>query len=279
MRLYCGSHRDRLADKDSIRLLDINAPEVAHPEHGKKAEAFGDAAQAYARKLLPDGQTVRVVLDSHPKAAGKEVHGRQLATVETLPAPFDKLLRVPILGKLIPAQEFQTEMIGAGLADTHYRNLSGATDTQEAHDAARAAAQAAGKGIWSEEGRSALPWVGTEKTHEQIKADMAARRAQQAEKMGYPAPGPEADTRLGNLLGTGLMVSGNSGAFPQMGAGGNLVAQGWNALLAGIGVREYNAKAKARPLPTVYVPPAGVRTEYEKKAAGVTEKRRARAPR
>ncbi len=262
---------------NSIRLLDINAPEVAHPEFGKREELFGKAAAAYARSLLPDGQTVRVVLDSHKKAAGKEIHGRQLASLETLPAPFDKLLNIPVFGKLIPAKEFQTEMIKAGLADIHYRELSGPTDMQKQHDAARAIAKLAGKNIWSPEGRDALDWVGKAKTLAEVIAAKNAARTRAADNAGLPPPPvpPTGDpSAIGNLWGAGLMVAGNTGAFAPMGEAGTAIAQIWNAALAGMGVHEYNLKAAEHPDPTAYRPPKGLRTDYEKHAETVLKKHR-----
>lgn len=252
---------------NSIRLLDINAPEVAHagmhdPNHPERTtgEVLGKEAADKAAELVGEGQYVRLHFDSHEKAAGKEVHGRQLASVETLPRPFDNLLRIPGLGRLIPAQEFQTEMIRSGLADIHYRQLSGPIDTGREHDAARDEAKAAGTGIWSAEARAQLPWVGTEKTV--------------YERTGHNTPPP--DSTVQTLLGQGLMTTGQSGAFRTMGGSGNLTAQAWNAALAIMGAQEYNAKAAYNTAPTKYPAPAGYKTEFQQQAASVADTHQAR---
>ncbi len=263
---------------NSIRLLDINAPEVAHPEFGKMEELFGKAAADYARSLLPDGQTVRVVLDSHKKAAGKEVHGRQLASLETLPAPFDKLLSIPGIGKLIPANEFQTEMIKAGLADIHYRELSGPTDRQNEHDAARAIAQLAGNNIWSQDGRDALPWVGKEKTLAQVIEAMNARRARAADNAGLPPPPipPTTDLNTTDILPEILMLGGNSGAFRTLGDPGQMLAKLLHAAASTEGAMKFNLQAAEHPDPVVYRPPKGIKTDYEKHAETVLKKRKSK---
>ena len=269
--------------KDSIRLLDINAPEVAHenfhdPNHPERTtgELFGEAATQYARSLLPDGHTVRVVLDSHKKAAGKEVHGRQLASLETLPEPFDKLLAIPGIGKLIPANEFQTEMIKAGLADIHYRELSGPTDFQKQHDAARAIAQLAGKNIWSQQGRDALPWVGKEKTLAQVIDAKNAKRARAADNAGLPPPPipPTTDLHTTDILPEILMAGGNSGAFRALGDPGQMLAKLLHAAASTEGAMKFNLQAAENPDPVVYRPPAGIKTDYEKHAETVLKKRK-----
>ena len=258
---------DQHHGENSVRLLDINAPEVPHagmhdPNHPERTtgEPLGKEAAVYAAKLVAGGQYVRLKSDSHPKAAGTDVHGRTLATVETLPKPFDQLLRVPVVGKLIPAKEFQTEMIKAGLADTAYRQLSGPTDVGEAHDKARSIAQADGKGIWAPDVKEQLPWVGKEKTVQELRRNPSA-----------PQP-----SNLGTALGSGLMVTGQSGVFKTMGASGNVAAQTWNAALAVLGAREFNQKASARPGDIVYRPPKAVKTRYETDAQQVLDERRRR---
>ncbi len=270
---------------NSIRLLDINAPEVAHenfhdPNHPERTtgELFGEAATDYARSLLPDGHTVRVVLDSHKKAAGEEVHGRQLASLETLPAPFDKLLNIPVIGKLIPANEFQTQMIKAGLADIHYRELSGPTDNQKQHDAARAIAQLAGNHIWSQDGRDSLPWVGKEKTLAQMIEAKNAKRARAADNAGLPPPPipPTTDLNTTDILPEILMLGGNSGAFRTMGYSGQMLAKLLHAAASTEGAMKFNAQAAEHPDPFVYRPPKGIRTDYEKHAETVLKKRKSK---
>jgi hypothetical protein len=92
-------------DPTGIRWLGINAPEIAHGP-GKPAEYMGPEGAAWQTQELL-GRTVRLVY-THDKGGPlvkKDIHGRDLAYVETLPRPFDKLLAIPGLGKLIPAQD------------------------------------------------------------------------------------------------------------------------------------------------------------------------------
>ena len=162
-------------DKNNVRFLDINAPEIVGSRGIKESEYLGDAAAARAKELIKPGQYVRVVSDSNPKAGGLDKHGRKLGVVETLPKPFDNLLRIPYLGKVIPAVDVNKKLIKEGLVDIHYRDLSGRTDRSDDYDKARAIAQARGTGIWSTDGREKLPWVGTEKTTDQRRAEAFKR--------------------------------------------------------------------------------------------------------
>lgn len=232
-----------------IRLADMNAPEIAHgnihdPDHPERTtgEMFGPEATAYADKIIRPRQWVRVVEDSHPEAGGLDAYGREVRTLETLPRPFDQLLRVPVLGKLLPAREFQEAMIRAGYADIDYRELTKYKgDNLERHDAARRAAQTAGLGIWSPKARQDSDlqrWVGTEETVTERKERRYAESHGGVGKPYLPA------TELSKTLGIGLMVSGNSGAFGPMGRTGQLLAQAWNGLMAGVGAEQYNEQAE-----------------------------------
>lgn len=245
----------------SIRLLDMNAPEVAHaghndPQHPERTtgEPFGDKAAKFADKLIREGQYLRLIKDSHPTAQG-ETYGRDIRTVETLPKPFDQLMRLPVIGKYIPGKEFQNELIKAGLADIDYRELTKYKgDNLKKHDESRIEAQKAQRGIWSPEAQRAFadfaetnkaytPWVGTEST-------MDERRAKLAAKKGEPAPAKDALAPLQTKLGSGLMFTGNLRAFSPMPSAGPGIAQTWNAILAILGARDYNVRAKtSRPWP------------------------------
>lgn len=63
-----------LTSEIRVRLIGINAPEVDHPEYGRKGEPYGVEATEYLRKLLA-GKKVR--LESGTEAADK--YGRTLA--------------------------------------------------------------------------------------------------------------------------------------------------------------------------------------------------------
>lgn len=62
-----------------VRLLGINAPEVAH--HGEDGQCGGEEATAQLEQLLPEGAAVQLVTDSH--ADTEDRYGRLLRYVET----------------------------------------------------------------------------------------------------------------------------------------------------------------------------------------------------
>lgn len=277
---------DGYADADTLRLtgstvrmLDMNAPEVAHPGHNQPGhperttgEYLGDAAARRIAELVKPNQYVRIVQDSNPKAREPDKYGRTMAVVETLPKPFDQLLRIPYLGKIIPARDVNKTLIREGLADIHYRELSGRTDRAEAYDKAREKAKAEGKGIWSQYAQEEYdryakttpgfkPWIGTEKT-------VAERQsAEYLKKTGRIRPDSEwAD--VASRAGIGLMASGNSGLFGMLPKAGTLTAQTWNAALAALGALEYNERAE-RTIPRSTPPPASVKTDYAREMAAL----------
>jgi len=244
-------------DKNTVRFLDINAPEIKGSRGITESEYMGDAAAARAKELIKPGQYVRVVSDSNPKAGGLDKHGRKLGAVETLPKPFDNLLRIPYVGKVIPAIDVNKKLIKEGLVDIHYRDLSGRTDRSDDYDKARAIAQARGTGIWSAEGRSKLPWVGTEKTTDQRRADAFKRST------GRDLP-EERVGALSQALGLGLMTTGNSGIFRSMPKSGTALAQTYNALLAATGTLQYNEQAR-RVSKRRAKKPSGIKTDYDRR--------------
>lgn len=80
-----------------------------------------------------------------------------------------------------------------------------------------------------------------------------------------------------SAIEVGLMATGQSGAVKSMGPSGNVAAQSWNALLAGLGAAEYNQKARQRQKPVRYRPPKTIKTEYETQAQSVRDDRRRRS--
>jgi len=240
--------------RGDIRLLDLNTPETVHPN--KPVELFGPEASARMKELIKPGQYVRVVKDSNAKASGLDVHGRQLGYVETLPKPFDNLLRIPYLGKVIPAIDVNKKMIREGYGDIDYRELSGRTDRAETYDRARIAAQESGNNIWSPKGREALNWVGTEKTVDQRRQDYYQKRT------GEPLPDATL-TPFMTAAGMGLMTTGNSGIFNMMPISGSALVQLYNAALAVGGALEYNQRA-TRTLPYETKRPAGLMSDYQR---------------
>jgi len=200
---------------------------------------------------------VRVVSDSNPKAGGLDKHGRKLGVVETLPIPFDQLLRIPYLGKVIPAVDVNKKLIKEGLVDIHYRDLSGRTDRAEAYDQARAVARARGEGIWSAEARKALPWVGTEKTSAERRAEAFRRSTGRTLPEEQVGPWTQA-------LGLGLMTTGNAGVFGAMPKSGSGLAQTYNAVLAALGAVQYNEQAR-RAAKRKAKRPSGIKTDYDRR--------------
>ena len=249
--------------KNTVRMSDMNAPEVPHaqsndPDHPERrtGEFLGAEAQKRIQEIVKENQYVRLVEDSNPKAGGFDKYGRAVRTVETLPKPFDQLLRVPYLGKVIPARDVNKTLIREGLADIHYRELSGRGDRQEAYDKARAKAQAEKIGIWSDEGRAALPWVGQEKTVQE------RREANYQRQTGQSMPYPQW-ANIAEKAGAGLMTTGNSGIFGMMPQSGTGAAQAWNAALAVLGSLEYNERAR-RTLNRSPKPPAVVKSDWQR---------------
>lgn len=249
--------------KNTVRMSDMNAPEVPHaqsndPDHPERrtGEYLGAEAQKRIQELVKENQYVRLVEDSNPQAGGFDKYGRAVRTVETLPKPFDQLLRIPYLGKVIPARDVNKTLIREGLADIHYRELSGRGDRQEAYDEARAKAQAEKIGIWSGEGRATLPWVGTEKTVDE------RREANYQRQTGQSLPYPQW-ANIAEKAGAGLMTTGNSGIFGMMPRSGTGAAQAWNAALAVLGSLEYNERA-SRTLDRSPRPPSVVKSDWQR---------------
>jgi endonuclease YncB( thermonuclease family) len=270
------------------RLLDINAPEVAHahsndPNHPERrtGEYLGPESAAFADKLIKEGQYFRRVEDSNPEAGGT-TYGRDVRSIETLPRPFDKLLAIPGVGNYIPAQDFATRMIRAGMGDIDYRELTKYKgDNLKQHDEARLAAIADGIGIWSKPAQDAYaeyartnanfkPWVGTEDT-------MYDRKVKREAKKGFDIP-KEPASDWGTWAGLGLMTSGQSGLFGAMGEGpGSAAAWTWNAGVAIAGLYDHTQKAIRSPAPRKYSKQPGVPSALDRRVAERDRESRERA--
>jgi hypothetical protein len=248
-------------DPTGIRWLGINAAEIEHDP--KPAEYMGPEGAAWQTKELL-GKTVRLVY-THDKGGPlvkQDIYGRDLAYVETLPRPFDKLLAIPGLGKLIPAQDQNLKTIEAGYAlpkQAHERLQGGKHDRRYDYDEAAAKAIAARVGLNDRAGNTnALPAV-----PEYV--PFAERKKQDAEKRGYTIPDAPSSAWT-TAAGLGLMTTGQSGVFKHMGAAGNIAAQAWNALLAVGGAQDYNRQAAQNPVPRKTSKPKGVKSEAERRA-------------
>lgn len=251
--------------EETVRFLGINAPEIAHPEHGKPtAEYYGPEAAAWQTQQLL-GKTVRLVQTQDKNRGplvGKDIYGqRDLRYVETLPGPLDKALAIPVVGKLIPSalttdQNLKTIQQGYALPkQAHEKLVGGKHDRRYEYDAAAGEAQKAGVGL-NQPHDASIPSVPVYKTF-----------AQRAVEKGNPDPTPSAFQQATSAAGQGLMISGNSGALNRLGQGaGTGVAQGWNAALAVGGALDYNATARKRTAPRVYKPPKKLATRNETEA-------------
>ena len=74
------------------------------------------------------------------------------------------------------------------------------------------------------------------------------------------------------MLGLGLMGTGQSGVFREMGPSGNLAAQSWNASLAVLGAGEQRQRASQNPAPRRYQQPKSAKSEGERNADQILER-------
>lgn len=266
---------------NDVRLLDFNSPEIPHPSMQaltkdparkkifREGEYLGQESAARLREILKPGQYVNVVKDSHPKASGKDVHGtRELGYIDKPPTGLGWAVNIPKLGALVPGQtDIGKKLLAEGYGDVRYRELSGQTDRGLEYDKTRAKAIEEKRGVFSDEGRAALKWVGKDKPFEDPSTNAPAWQA------------------LGTYAGLGLMTAGNSGLLAPMGGGGKAIAQTWNAALAGYGVADYNYKAQVaqdkaqarknwrNPL---YAPPKWKKNDFQTKYDAALERARQR---
>ncbi len=230
----------------TIRLLGVDTPESVHPT--KPPEYLGPEASHFQKENLT-GKNVRLV---QSPGVDTDKYGRTLRYVETLPGTLGDAFNLPGIGKWIPGADENKRLIDLGYGQPRYLELSGGHERKKDYDAATERAKRAGAGVWSPEGLDQLDYHYTPR--------------------GNVTPNlPLSD--IGNLLGSGLMLTGQSGALKEMGPAGNAIAQAWNAALAGIGASEFNAKAAARTNNIVFRPPKKLKTDYEQHAESVLKKR------
>jgi micrococcal nuclease len=128
----------RGADRVTVRLIGVDAPETHHPEKG--AEPFGEEATDFARRRL-DGRWVRL---EYEEGARLDKYGRTLAYV-----------------RLDDGTLFNREIIRAGWAETFRRfPFRYKSDFQSAERRARAE----GRGMWATSGRAAGPVIGNRRS-------------------------------------------------------------------------------------------------------------------
>jgi endonuclease YncB( thermonuclease family) len=244
----------------SVRMMGVDTPESVHPT--KPTEYLGPEASAELKKRLT-GKYVRVVASP---GSGKDKYGRDLGYFETLPGPFHRALAVPGLNKIIPAVDQNKKMIELGYGQPRYLELSGGHSRQIEYDKATARAIARGVGVHSPKGREKLDYHYT---------PWEQKQREQASRLGFTIP-EDGGSSITTPLGLGLMTTGQSGVFKHMGPAGNVAAQSWNALLAVLGAREYNQQAEQNPVPKTYRRVKAVKTERERRAEEVLERRRDR---
>jgi hypothetical protein len=189
---------------------------------------------------------IRIVADSNWKARQATDTGSGNRPVASYEIPRSKLgelfSRIPILRTMVPMQDIGEEVVAQGLGALRYKNLSGRTDKDKVYGKLQEAAIAAKLNLFSPEAQadpSISEWAGKERYTKE--------------------PPPQPWRGAGNFWGSGLMAAGNSGIFSQMPMAGTITAQAWNALLAGIGVGQFNEGARIAPPKTIY-PVSSIRT-------------------
>jgi endonuclease YncB( thermonuclease family) len=214
---------------EKIRYLGTDSTETAHSASDKD-EPYAREATDFVKRLAPDGSVVRVMPGS---PVGFEVDdtpsARTLGYVEKLRGPnwlTKGVAQVPGLRAVWPGVDVNEATIAAGLGQPRYEEKGSAHDRRRKyHDAALSAIEKQ-KGIWSPEGREALKSQGL--------------------YQWQPAPGEKRQTfedKLMTQLGSGLMYTGQSGAFSATKKLGTGLAQTWNAALAVGGARQFQRQA------------------------------------
>ncbi len=204
----------RLEDGRTVRYLGIDAPEIAHgSKKGSRDEYMGREAAALAKALAPDGTAIRIRAGG-PDGVDVDKYGRELRYVEAIPA---LVAAIPGLRRVWPGTDVGERLVEAGLAQPRYVELGAQHARKRDYDAAAAEALAEGRGVHSAAGQ---------------------RRLDYHYEPPPPKPG-EGLNAIGNLAGTGLLTTGQSGAFRALGPAGNLAAQAWNAAMSAIGTAQH----------------------------------------
>lgn len=234
-----------------VRFHGFDAPELS--------EWGGHEATEQMRQLLPVGSRARVVEDSHARAQGLDMYGRQLGHIETPGV----LGRIPYIGRAIPGRDVSEEIARQGWADVGvYRYLSGRTDNEAALHRAMESARANQLGIFSPEGQRHHPTAGRAPSPQERSDAYYQRMTGQTrpEQFWGQATGP---------AGVGFMAQGNLGVFRHAGRGGPVMGQSWNLLVSALAALEYNERAR-RSTPREYRLPRGIVTDYERSIREMT---------
>ena len=232
----------------TIRFMGVDTPESVHPD--KLPEYMGPEASKWQKKELT-GKTVKIV---RSPGSEKDKYGRDLAYVETLPGPLDKVLKLPLVGKYIPAVDQNKKTIEAGYGQPRYLELSGGHARQKDYDLATTRAIAQSVGVHSAEGKEKLEY------HYQPKYTNSPSLLDQA----------------GTYAGIGLMGTGQSGTFRALGPTGNAAAQTWNALMSAIGTAQHVQSGNKNQSGRVYRAPKDYATDYQMEVERVLNERKKR---
>jgi micrococcal nuclease len=136
----------------TIRMLGINAPEIAHP--GEPAECWGPEAAEVATRLLL-GREVLISYDGGPE---EDAYGRTLAYLWAVGDTLEDLSDEPGVAEVVELDSDLAEdgralsineyLAAQGHARVYGAEVFGELKLQARLEAAEAAAQAAGRGLW-----------------------------------------------------------------------------------------------------------------------------------
>jgi endonuclease YncB( thermonuclease family) len=208
---------DGKGGEKSVRFSDSNAPEIAHPEHGKAAPEFwGDESKAALAKLVPAGTPIKVLRDPEQLT---EKYGRDLGNVE-IPANFIQRAIWSVSPALDPfkGRDVGEVMIEQGATQPGQYRMLAENDPFRKFDYDQAAgrAQASGAGMFGPERETTdLTKVKPFKIPEYAKKEKTAFE------------------RISTAAGSSLMYTGRTGLLP----GGAAVT--WNAALAALGAAQH----------------------------------------
>lgn len=136
----------------TIRMIGINAPEIEHP--GEPAECFGPEAAAFTASALL-GREVVVTYDGGPE---EDIYGRTLAYLWATEDTLEDLADLPGVSDVVELESdlaedgralmFNEYLASQGYARVYAADVFGASKYQARLEAAQAAAESAGRGLW-----------------------------------------------------------------------------------------------------------------------------------
>ncbi len=137
---------------ETIRMLGINTPEIEHP--GEPAECWGDEAAAETSGLLL-GREVLVTYDGGKR---EDLYGRTLAYLWAIDQTLEDLSDLPGIAEVVELDSDLAEdgrallineyLAAQGHARVYGPEVFGELKLQARLEAAQAAAEVAGRGLW-----------------------------------------------------------------------------------------------------------------------------------